>query len=117
MQLRLAHFISGFCDKLSRGKNVFEERFVRLRSDGVLSWYKNESEDIEPRGSIQLRGERCFIDSNNTKIVHVDIEAREYQFRFNSSREAELWLAAFQWHYGRKPLRKAAVSLRNKVKN
>ena len=95
---------------------MFEERFMRLSSDGVLSWYKNDSDDSERRGSIQLRGERCLIDNSNSRIIHVHVEPRGYQFRFHSSREAQLWLAAFQWHYGRRPLRKAAVPLRNKVK-
>lgn len=108
--------LSGYADKLSRGKSQFEERFLRLSSDGVLSWYRNDNDDSEPRGSIQLRGERCDIDTSNSRIVIIFVEPKPYQFRFYSTREAQLWLAAFQWHYGRRKLRKAAVPLRNKVK-
>ena len=97
-------------------KEVFKERFLRLCSDGVLSWFSTDAEEEEPRGSIQIRGVICVIDSANPQIIHVHTEPRGYQFRFATIREAQLWLAAFQWHFGRKLLRRSSVPLRNKVK-
>lgn len=101
---------------MSKGKEVFQERFLRLCSDGILSWYSSEVEEEEPRGSIQIRGVICVIDSIVPQIVHVHAEPRGYQFRFDTIRDAQLWQAAFQWHFGRKLLRRASVSLRNKAK-
>jgi len=106
----------GYCEKLCRGKKEFKPRFLRLYSEGILSWYRSENEDAEPCGSIQVRGEESWIDNANPKIIHIQVEPKGYQFRFLTSREAELWLAALQWHYGRKALRRAAVPIRNKAK-
>ena len=95
---------------------MFELRFLRLSSDGVLSWFRTDSEDSERRGSIQVRGQVCELDKLNANQVNIQVTQRTYQFHFSSSREAQLWLAALQWHYGRKSLKKAAVPLRNKAR-
>ncbi|XP_076818545.1 uncharacterized protein LOC143464577 isoform X2 [Clavelina lepadiformis] len=64
----------GFCKKLSGGKdNVWEERYVRLAADGILSWHKND--EGEARGAIQVRGEGklelllCYIFCNFNLIT------------------------------------------------
>ena len=93
-----------------------EERFLRLSSEGVLSWFRSHNEDSERRGSIQVRGHTCGVDTSDPTKINVQVLPRTYQFQFPTAREAQLWLAALQWHYGRKSLRKAQVRLRNQAK-
>jgi len=108
---------TGYCHKLINRKKVFEERFLRLSTEGVLSWYRSDDEESDRRrGSIQVRGHTCGTDSSDPTKINVQVMPRTYQFQFPTVREAQLWLAALQWHYGRKSLRKAQVPLRNKAK-
>ncbi|CAK8672536.1 unnamed protein product [Clavelina lepadiformis] len=112
----IAPIMEGYCDKMSRGKKVWEERFVRLNANGVVSWYRSDHEDSELKGAVQVRGEPCSLDAVNPTIIHIKVDAKGYQFRFDSPREAALWLAAFSWHVKRKPLRKSSIPIRNNSK-
>uniref|UniRef100_H2YJR1 PH domain-containing protein n=1 Tax=Ciona savignyi TaxID=51511 RepID=H2YJR1_CIOSA len=112
----VAPIMEGFAQKQTGGKNVYEERFLRLYSDGVLAWYGSDNENSDRHGAIQVRGENCVIDSANLKCVRINVKTRDYQFRFFDEREASLWHAAFQWHSARKPLKKASIPIRNKAR-
>ncbi|CAK8672532.1 uncharacterized protein LOC143464577 isoform X3 [Clavelina lepadiformis] len=103
----------GFCKKLSGGKdNVWEERYVRLAADGILSWHKND--EGEARGAIQVRGEGVSIVKDNPCILIVATKDRKYKFEFIDKPEAMLWFGAITWHSHRTPLSNPTVNIRNK---
>nr|XP_002131479.1 uncharacterized protein LOC100187308 isoform X1 [Ciona intestinalis]XP_026690642.1 uncharacterized protein LOC100187308 isoform X1 [Ciona intestinalis] len=112
----VAPIMEGYATKQTGGKNVYEERYLRLTSDGVLAWYGSDSETSDRHGAIQIRGETCVIDSANSNCVRINVKTRDYQFRFADAREANLWQAAFLWHSARRPLKKASIPIRNKAR-
>jgi len=99
---------------LSGGRNVLQKRYIRLHSDGLLSWYKN-SEDADSRGSIQVRGEELSINPVDKRELWVETKNRTYSFVFSDPCEAEEWLTVGQWHAQRKPLKMTEASIRNKA--
>nr|XP_002131352.1 uncharacterized protein LOC100179420 [Ciona intestinalis] len=104
----------GFCKKLSGGKNVMEDRYLRLHADGILSWFKSEKEDADCRGSIQVRGERISIDPSKSHVLLVQTKERRYMFELIDAFECNQWYAVTSWHSHRRPLENTAIAVRNK---
>ncbi|XP_076820844.1 uncharacterized protein LOC143466113 [Clavelina lepadiformis] len=124
--LQWAHVISRFCmvtptaegftKKLSGGKAIREDRYIRLNAEGILSWYKSDT-DSEPRGSIQVRGERVSLDVNEIRTIYIETKERCYLFEFIDLYETNLWFAVLDWHSHRSPIKgplAASIRIRNK---
>nr|CAB3263065.1 uncharacterized protein LOC100187308 [Phallusia mammillata] len=114
----VAPSMEGYGEKYSKGSKKFEERFLRLGSDGILSWYQSDAEGSDRLKGLQVRGETFKQAPANPEILVVQLllKGKEYKFRFCDSRTASLWLAAFRWHSHRKPYRRPHVSILNKAK-
>lgn len=103
---------TGYCQKLSNRKKILEERFLKLTTEGILSWYKGE-EDSDPRGSIQIRGESISSDSDDPNTVFVNTKNRRFHFQFISQTEAKKWSSVMEWHSQRSKPEHSTMVVRN----
>jgi len=95
--------IPGFCKKLSGGKNILEDRYLKLTADGIISWFEKE-DDTRSKGSIQVRGEQVNLDADDRRTLYVHTKGRRYHFAFVDEHESNLWLTSMSWHTCRQPL-------------
>ena len=105
---------AGFCEKLSYEKNIFEERYLKVTGDGILSWYKS-SNLTKIRGAIQIRGVSAVrVSDGNKSIVLVDTqEPRTYQFKFQDAEQACFWLTSLQHYVDKEKLQFTRITTRN----
>jgi len=113
IQERTNFFYSGYCTKQSGRKKVMEERYLRLTQDGLLSWYKSESDEADCRGTIQVGGEGVSTNPDRKEEIWVKTKDRTYIFSFIDAYEASQWFRAIAWHTYRKPIDKPGPHVRN----
>lgn len=106
-------FMQGFCQKVSNNQG-YKPRFLRLRTDGVLSWYADE-DFVNRRGSIQLRGVKSFLEQNKPQIVVARVGKKNYRFSFRNEVEANAWLKSFLWYEPHRQI--SNTKLRNNSRN
>ena len=111
----LALLFLGHCKKLSSRKNILEDRYIKLTTDGILSWYKGE-DDSDARGSIQIRGEKISQDKDDLKVVFVHTKDRRYHFQLLDERDSNMWLSVLDWHTQFTPKGNTSVLVRNAPK-
>ena len=78
-----------------------------------MSWYKGEDDSMDPRGSIQIRGETISMDSDDPNTVFVNTKHRRFHFQFSKEREAHMWKQVMEWHSQRSPSAYTSVPIRN----
>ena len=73
---------TGYCKKLSGRKNVLKDCYLKLSTNGILSWFKGE-DDSEPRRSLVVQGEKLSLDQDDPKTaVFIHISQRRFHFQF-----------------------------------
>lgn len=95
-------FAEGFCQKLSGGHGRFEDRMLRISSEGILEWLKPGESTV--KGAIQVRGEGVNMDYQETNKVLIITKSRIYEFKFFSKEEADHWYQILSWHSTRPKL-------------
>ena len=90
----------------------FQERYMKLTGDGILSWYKEEG-DNKRRGAIQVRGETVGLTQDETNIVVIHTKTRKYYLKYLDDVEAAHWLCGLQFHAQRPRLLYTKISIRN----
>jgi len=89
-------FAEGFCRKLSGGKGDFEDRMLRITSEGVLEWLKPGNSSSQ--GAIQMRGLGIDIDSQLKNKLLISSKSRIFEFNFFNNEEADYWYQILSWH-------------------
>ena len=108
----VSKFYLGYCKKLSGGKNILEDRYLKLSIDGIISWYKKE-DDNEPRGSLMVRGERLSVDHDDPRVIFIHTSDRRFHFQFLDEENGKMWCTVLQWHIDRIPQKYTRVVVRN----
>ena len=83
--------------KMSGGKNILEERYLKLTADGVVSWFEKE-DDTKSKGSIQIQGKPVNLDVDDSKVLYIHTKGRKYHFVFLDEHESNTWLKSLLWH-------------------
>jgi len=107
--------VIGYCKKLSGGRSILQDRYLKLSTNGILSWYKGE-DDAESQGAIMIRGQRLTLDQDDPRVVFIHIAERRYHFQFLDEENAKLWTTALQGQLNLTPQSHRKLKVRNPIK-
>ena len=98
----------GFLDKLSGGKHKapkWDNRYFELTETGYLYYYK-KPDGGKPINSIYLRGCPVEIDQNDSCIIIVKSEERDWNLKAVNPGEASAWKDALSFYTGKQNWKK-----------
>ena len=108
-------FKQGFLDKLSGGKHKapkWDNRYFELTETGYLYYYK-KPDGGKPINSIYLRGCPVEIDQNDSCIIIVKSEERDWNLKAVNPGEASAWKDALSFYTGKQNWKKKKRSSRH----
>ena len=98
----------GFLDKLSGGKHKapkWDNRYFELTETGYLYYYK-KPDGGKPINSIYLRGCPVEIDQNDSCIIIVKSDERDWNLKAVNPGEASAWKDALSFYTGKQNWKK-----------
>ena len=102
----------GFLDKLSGGKHKapkWDNRYFELTDTGYLHYYK-KPDGGKPINSIYLRGCPVEIDQNDSCIIIVKSEERDWNLKAVNPGEASAWKDALSFYTDKQNWKKKITS-------
>ena len=102
----------GFLDKLSGGKHKapkWDNRYFELTETGYLYYYK-KPDGGKPINSIYLRGCPVEIDQNDSCIIIVKSEERDWNLKAVNPGEASAWKDALSFYTDKQNWKKKIIS-------